>query len=61
MEPIKDHTQPKVTEGEQKVILDERSTGETDELNPDFKGKLTEQGKDTNQPSSGDDPSTELI
>lgn len=36
MEPIRDQQQSKPVAGEQKVLLDERITAETDELDPNF-------------------------
>lgn len=61
MNKEQNHNQPKVTGGTQKVILDERETKETDELNPDFKKRISDSEIEKERPEPGDDPSSELI
>lgn len=60
--PDKDYHQQKVTGGEQKVILDEKETAETDEHNSKFEqGEPDARPVSENKPEPGDDPKTELI
>lgn len=60
--PRKDYHQQKVTGGEQKVILDEKETAETDELDPKFEeDKPGTLDVSEIKPEPGDDPKTELI
>lgn len=59
---VKNYQQQKVTGGEQKVILSEVETGETDELDPKFKENQSNDGSMHNPNiEPGDDPSSELI
>ena len=52
---IKDYQQKKVTGGEQKIILDEKETGETDELDPNFEDQPIE------EQAADDDAKSKLI
>ena len=53
--PIKDYRQKRITGGEQKIILDEKETGETDELDPNFEDQAIQ------KQAADDDAKTKLI
>lgn len=60
--PDKDYHQQKVTGGEQKVILDEKETAETDELDPKFEeDKPSDRDVSEIKSEPEHDPKTELI
>lgn len=60
--PLKDYQQQKITGGEQKVILNEKETAETDELDPRFDaGKKGSETDADPKYEPGDDPKIELI
>ncbi|WP_129715236.1 hypothetical protein [Pedobacter sp. SYP-B3415] len=61
--PTEDYQQPKATGGEQKVILNEKETAETDERDPKF---ITDENQTSPENSQdkfkpGNDAKTELI